>query len=476
MHQLIANSGLTDERKKKIKQNKTVNIIVAMLVMLVALNLSVNNTQASNEIEVSNNTIVSVPTAHVIWTKTYGGTGDDRAFFGLPIIDGYLVVGSSRSIVANTTVGWALKLNKDGIALWNKTFLEGGGTELRYAVNLTDGYLLVGNEFFVSGQVRGYVARIDNQGNLQWTKILSEGTTDKLFSGVVTSDGFMVFGSSLLRIDGKSSAWIVKLDFNGNMVWSRLYNESTNSVARSGAVAQDGDCVVTGYTDVKSDGNYNFYLLKVDAKGNVVWKHTYGGGESQKAYSIAKADDGYIIVGDIQLQNTASDAWIVKIDSAGNMVWNKSIGGKDADSAAYVTDSLDGNYLVAGFTFSFGSGNRDFWLLKISNTEQVLWSCTQGDQGFQEAYAVIDAGNNSYVMVGWTDPIGHSELIGKATYDFSITEINFVQHSSFNSSFNVSPYSLAVVVILLAVLFLLFRLRSKVKKKISVKKGLIIYS
>ncbi len=105
------------------------------------------------------------------------------------------------------------------------------------------------------------------------------------------------------------------------------------------------------------------------------------------------------------------------------MIWNKSVGGKDADSAAYVVNSKDGSYLVAGFTFSFGSGNRDFWLFKINNAGQVLWSCTQGDQGFQEAYTVIDEGKNSYFMVGWTDPIGQPELIGKAKYDFSIVKL-----------------------------------------------------
>ena len=89
-------------------------------------------------------------------------------------------------IVSNTTVGWVLKLDGNGDVVWNKTFLEGWGTELRYAVNLTDGYLLVGNEFFPSGQVSGYVARLDNQGDLQWMKILVEGSTGKLFSGIAT--------------------------------------------------------------------------------------------------------------------------------------------------------------------------------------------------------------------------------------------------------------------------------------------------
>ena len=133
------------------------------------------------------------------------------------------MVGSSRSIVANTTVGWVLKLDRNGVAVWNKTFLDGWGTEIRYVVNLTDGFLLVGNEFFASGQVKGYVARIDNQGDLQWTKILVEGTIGKLFSGIAAADGFVVLGLSSESIDGTSSVWAAKIDFSGKVVWSRTY-------------------------------------------------------------------------------------------------------------------------------------------------------------------------------------------------------------------------------------------------------------
>ena len=155
-----------------MNQIKTVKTIVAILSIMFVLTVNVSATQTSLPLKVDHNTLTSVSPGNVLWTKTYGGAADDRAFYALPTNNGYLVVGSSRSIFANKTVGWVLKLNLSGDFVWNKTFLEGWGTELRFAINLTDGYLLVGNEFFSSGEVRGYVARIDNQGDLQWMKIL----------------------------------------------------------------------------------------------------------------------------------------------------------------------------------------------------------------------------------------------------------------------------------------------------------------
>ena len=451
-----------------MNQAKTVKTIVALLAVLIVLTISVSAAQTPLPLKVDGNPSVSVLPANVIWEKTYGGAADDRAFYAIPVGDGFLVVGSTKSIVANTTVGWALKLDRAGNVVWNKTFLEGFGTEIRYAVNLTDGFLLVGNEFLASGDVNGYVARIDNQGTVLWQTILSGGKTDKLFSGIATQDGFVVFGLTSFYGNGTSAAWVVKLDSSGNVVWNKTYGESADSALRAGVLAQDGDYVAAGYMDSKGDNNYDFYLLKIDPNGNMVWNKTYGGAESEKAYSMTKAPDGYVLVGDIESPTSSTDAWVLKVDGNGNTLWNKTVGGKEADSPAYITQSKDGGYLVAGFTFSFGQGQRDFWLFKINDQGQVLFSCTQGNEAFQEAYSVIETGDNAYVMVGWTDPIGQLALIGKATYDFYVVKLSVAQNSNAPSNFQFITYAVTVIAILLITLLLLFKLRMKGKKNVKV--------
>jgi hypothetical protein len=466
MHQRITVKKTTTKGwKTRMNRDKTVKAIVALLAIFIVSTINVGATQTSLPLKIEANTLASVSPANVLWEKTCGGAADDRAFYALAIDDGYLVVGSSKSIVVNTTVGWVLRLNGNGDVVWNKTFLEGWGTELRYAVNITDGYLLVGNEFFESGQVSGYVVRIDNHGDLQWMKNLTQGATGKLFSGIATIDGFVVFGLSSQRIGEESSVWAVKLDVRGNVVWSRTYGGSVDSAARSGVLTQEGDYLMAGYTDSKGDGNYDFYLLDINSSGDIVWNNTYGGEGSQKAYSITKANGGYVVVGDIQILKSETDAWVLKVDLAGNVLWNRSVGGKDADSAACAKTSRDGGYLVAGFTFSFGAGNRDFWLFKISDSGEVFWSCTQGDKGYQEAYAVIEA-DNAYVMVGWTDPIGNPALIGKAAYDFSIVKLGVSQNSIGLSNFQLAIYVAVAIAVSFVILVLLIIRRGKGKNSI----------
>jgi hypothetical protein len=182
---------------------------------------------------------------------------------------------------------------------------------------------------------------------------------------------------------------------------------------------------------------------------------------------MTKAVNGYVLVGEIESQTASTDAWVLKVDENGSKVWAKTVGGKEADSPAYVTTSKDGGYLVVGFTFSFGQGQRDFWFFKINDQGQIILSLTQGDAGFQEAYCVIEK-NNSYVMVGWTDPIGQPALIGKKMYDFYIIELSIVQNGDGTLDLQLTDYVIIVFPILLFALFLMFKLRKKEKNNVKV--------
>ncbi|MGD0995236.1 MAG: hypothetical protein ABR909_06900 [Candidatus Bathyarchaeia archaeon] len=444
-----------------MNQTKALKILVVILTVSIILTQTISAAQTPSPLTVDDN-LVNVLPAHVIWEKNYGVLGDDdRAYNALAAGDGYLVVGSSESNKTGVTVGWVLRLDTDGNVIWNQTFLEGSGTELRFALNLTDGFLLVGNEFLPSGDENGYVAKINSQGALIWQTTISGEGLNKLFSAIATQDGFVLFGLTYSNVSGDSAAWVVKLDTNGNVVWNKTYGNAAETAATTGVLASDGDYMVAGYTNPRGESNYDFLLMQIDPAGNMIWNKTYGGTGSQEASAMTKASDGYVIVGDTQSPDSNMHAWVVKVDWNGTMLWAKTVGGKNADSPSCITPSEDGGYLVGGFTFSFGAGNRDFWLFKIDDSGQVMWSCTQGNAGYQEAYSVIEAGKNQYVMVGWTDPPGQPALIGKARYMFYIVNLSYPLDSNGLSSFQFISYAVIVFAILLAAWFVVFKLRHK---------------
>ena len=448
MQQCITKLTQSKKRNYTSKNQKLLaSITVFVLIIVLFEGFCAVQTLPSTKIEEATN--LNAVEANVNWAKIYGGSQDDRAFYALQTASGYLVVGSSKSVIKGTMVGLAILLDSDGNMVWNQTYLEGYATELRYVLNTTSSYILVGNEFYSSGNISGYVAKTDFQGNLQWKTNLSLRETSKLFSAILAPDGYIVFGLSSPLFEGNSSVWAAKLDVDGNLMWSKTYFSTSDSAARAGVLTDLGDYMLAGYTS-KGNGDYDFFLLELNNDGNIVWSKTFGGTGSQKAYSIAKSQDGYMVVGDVQNPNSATDAWVIKTDLAGKLIWSKTIGGNDADSAGYVTSSRDGDFVVAGFSFSYGEGNRDFWLFKIDSDGQILLSSTWGNQGFQEAYTVLDIGGNDYVMIGWTDPPNQLELIGKATYDFAIVNLVVLPNSQILKGFQGTIYVLIIAATLLS--------------------------
>jgi hypothetical protein len=213
--------------------------------------------------------------------------------------------------------------------------------------------------------------------------------------------------------------------------------------------------------DVSGDGNYDFALYELNAVGDVAWNQTYGGADSEKAYSMTDSIDGYVLVGERQSTDASTDAWVINVDQAGIRIWDRRIGGPQADSPAYVTQSGDGGYLIAGFTFSFGEGERDFWLTKLNAQGQVEFSCTQGNTAFQEAYGVVKTNDGNYVMAGWTDPPERPDLVGEATYDFYVVKLGVIPENSGFSTLQIIEVVGAIGLLLTIVLLFKFRFNKK---------------
>jgi len=357
--------------------------------------------------------------AELVWERNYGGSGDDRCFSAVATEDGYILVGSSTSFGRGETVGWVLRVDAYGEKLWNWTFNEGFGAEFRQVLNVEDGFLLLGNIFFASGETEGLAVKLDKAGNLQWKTALSCGSgVNKLFSAVKSEDSFLLSGLVESSEGDGSHVWLVKLDFDGNLLWNKVFSNLRDAAGRGVMVTQDGYYVVVGYMDAGGSGDYDFLVLKLDVSGVVLWNHTYGGCESDKAYAVASAFDGYVVVGDTRSKGSGdSDVWIVKIDFDGNLIWETVFGGEDFDAPTCVSQLTGGKYSVGGVTFSYGNGLRDFLLLSVDDGGQVVWSCTVGRSDYEEAYAVVPSVVGEFVIAGWTSSLGQGR------YDFYAVKV-----------------------------------------------------
>jgi hypothetical protein len=308
-------------------------------------------------------------TGNILWDKTLGGNSYDDYPTAIQTTDGgFLIGGTSSSVISgNKTenyVGfepfvsepnedyWVIKLNASGVIEWQNTIGGNSSEALRDMLNTPDGgYLLGGISYsMASGDKtegsRGFsdywVVKLDNLGNVSWDKTIGGERPENLNALEITNDGYLVAGTSSSPISGDKTVaplaagyedfWIQKLDFFGNLLWQKVIGGLGNDFLE----------------DVVIDNNGDFLL----------------GGSSNSNISYNKTENS----------RGLDDFWVVKIDNAGTVLWDKTIGGSQYDgvtSLAY--NHNDDSFVLGGSSRSSISGDKtefsrgliDYWIIKL---------------------------------------------------------------------------------------------------------------
>ena len=184
----------------------------------------------------------------------------------------------------------------------------------------------------------------------------------------------------------------------GIIVWNKLLGGGDSEVAYSIQQTTDGGYIVAGTSRSSANGDvtgtnhgtYDYWIVKLDGSGNIVWNKLLGGSGSETAYDIQQTTDGGYIVagssntpanGDVSgVNHGGNDYWIVKLDGSGNIVWNKLLGGNGIEAAYRIVQTTGGSYLVAGSsTSSFNGdvtptnhGQADFWIIRLDANGNIL--------------------------------------------------------------------------------------------------------
>ena len=410
---------------------------------------------------------------NVQWTKTIGGSFNDEAYSIIQSSDGgYAVAGRTSSFGAGDYDFYVVKLAPDGtlgchdsfqspstnsggveasptppssyvsplssfvspvsyslattdIALCIPTFAErigGSSDDFAYSIiqSSDGGYVVAGYTLsFGAGDYDMYVVKLYSDGSIQWTKTMGGSLTDEARSIIQSSDGgFAVAGNTQSFGAGGADIYVVKLDSGGNVLWTKTIGGSADDEARSIIQSSDGGFVVAGWTQSFGAGGYDMYIVKIDGSGNVAWTKTIGGTGNDYAYSIIQdLDRNYVVVGWSNSFGSNNDIYVVKLDSAGNVVWTKTIGGSGDDGANSIIQSSDGAYVIAGHTNSFSS-SYDFYVVKIDSSGNVLWTKTIGGGSYDQALSIIQSSDGGYIVVGRT------QSFGAGNYDVYVVKLD----------------------------------------------------
>jgi len=303
-----------------------------------------------------------------VWSGLYGGSSADFASSVQQTSDGgYVLAGYSYSFGGLRPDVYIIKTDSLGIVQWDKVY---GGAEDDAGCDITQthdgGYIITGyTSSFGTGLEDLWLLKTDPSGDTIWAKTYGTMFIDGGAAVLQTVDsGYVITGYN--GSGAVSSLWILKTDSNGDMVWSKIYSPGNHSGGTSIHETIDGGFIVAG-TTFAGAGESDFWLLKIDSQGDTLWTRTYGGPYADDALSVKQTcEGGYIVVGRTWSFGAGlEELYIVRTDSVGDVLWAETFGGTYDDRAQSVDLTPDRGYVIVGNTESFGAGDHDIWLLRI---------------------------------------------------------------------------------------------------------------
>jgi len=423
-----------------------------------------------------------------------GGVNGDFLFKLLLTKDGgFIAAGTSDSPAGGDKSGyrgsydfWIVKYNSSGDILWDKVIGANESDELVDMHQTTDsGYIMLGPSWSgISGDKtensRGlpyadyWVVKMDKNRNIQWNKTLGGSVTDIPTTIRQTLDGgYIIGGWSLSNISGDktenskggSDLWIIKINAQGNIQWQKtiggggndgtyLYGDDYSPVIvlpqsdGSYLIGSTSDSNISGDKTQNSKGSTDYWLVKLNSQGNVLWDKTIGGSSDEQLRTLNLTKDGGYIIGGISVSPISgdktdtsrgySDYWVVKLNSNAEIIWDKTIGGDYVDKLIALDETDDG-YILGGHSSSARNtgekteGRRgikaysDYWVVKIDTSGNVQWNKTIGGSNDEHLYGIKEIKKNKYIMAGWSlsDASKDKTVPSKGGFDFWIVALTY---------------------------------------------------
>jgi hypothetical protein len=279
-----------------------------------------------------------------------------------------------------------------------------------------------------------WIIKIDINGEIEWQKTIGGNASDDLHSIELTPDGgYIAAGESVSNISGDKTEnsrgsddfWIVKLDASGNVEWDKTIGGSDYDAFPKIKVINDGYYIcgdstsnISGEKTEDAIGEDDYWLLKLDNSGNILWQKTIGGSSTDFIESISETIDGGCILGGTSNSNISgsktensfgsNDYWVVKIESDGTIEWDKTYGGESTDNLHSLIQTFDNGYLLAGDSFSNISGNKtedskgglDYWIIKLNTNGAIEWQKTIGGESGDKANSIYQTNDGGYIVGG----------------------------------------------------------------------------
>ena len=272
------------------------------------------------------------------WHKSIGGfdfgeRNRDYAYSLIQTTDGgYVLAGYTwRPVIGGYLMVYIVKIDENGDFQWSRVFGGTGVSIARSIIQTTDGGFAIAGYARISNADNFYIIKLDENGNIQWNTAVGGPLDDRAYSIIQTADGgYAIAGETLSYAfsGANQNMYIVKLDSIGILQWTSVVGGNRRDVAYGIIQSDDGGYVAAGLT---VSFGYNetwphIYIVKLDENGELIWSKTVGNTSSDFAHSITKTNEGGFAVAGVTYSYptlpSVPNIYIVKFDGEGNTCQN----------------------------------------------------------------------------------------------------------------------------------------------------------
>ena len=314
-----------------------------------------------------------------LWEKSFGGSNNEEAYAVKQCMNGgYILAGYSNSYGAASEV-YVVKTDSYGKLEWDKTY---GGPNLDRAYEIIethDGHFIIVGVTNSPGISHGnddiWLQKIDGQGNTVWRNAYGESNHEVGYDVVELPDGgFLVLGyKNFYDVSGKD-IYLIRTDSVGTIVWAKTYGSSMvfDEIGYSIHEAYPSGYLICASTNSRDNGWFDPQVIKIDYDGNMQWSAIYNGSGRSHTRWVATPtyDGGAAIIGTTTYYHTNEgdneDIYLIKIDQQGQELWNIGFEGGDSDWGWSIVETCINDLLIVGSTKSYGRGLFDIILMNTN--------------------------------------------------------------------------------------------------------------
>ncbi len=218
-----------------------------------------------------------------------------------------------------------------------------------------------------------------------------------------TADGGMILVGDTDSFGlGDFDFWMLKLSASGDIVWQKTFGTAGNDF---GAVTPTSDGGFIAEFSSSGGSPAPFTLVKMTEAGVIQWQKSYGTPTDSflAAYPVT---GGYLLTGSkLDFGTLTTTETLVRLDTNGNILWQREYKTPSA-RFGFVQQLADGSLIASGTRISFDDNDSVLYLAKMNSNGVVQWQKTYGGSGSEFGLGMLPTADGGFLAAAATNSWG----------------------------------------------------------------------